>query len=705
MASLPNNTSNTLTSPLLKLGIDIGGTFTDLVLLDEAGGQVTFAKTLTTYPDPTEGILNGVQEILAKTGLAPQAIGTIVHGTTLVTNAVIERKGAKTAVITTAGFEDVLEIGREFRYDIYDIFLEMPRPLAPRNLRFGVPERLDKTGQVLISLEESAIAEVAERVATAGAQSVAVCFLHAFANPVHEQAVANYLDKHYPDLYYSLSSDIMPEIREYERTSATVMNAYVQPLTDHYLRNLEKKLQALGLHSVIHIMVSNGKLTTVEGARKAPVQLLESGPAGGAMAGVFFGKLTHTPDLLAFDMGGTTAKACLIHQFTPEITHQFEAARVRRFKRGSGLPVRIPVIDLIEIGAGGGSIARVNELGLLTVGPDSASSQPGPACYGRGGQWPTVTDADLVLGYLDAHYFLGGTMSLRTALARTAIRQYVAEPLGVSVEEAAMGIHRVVNENMANAARVHILEHGFDPRKFHMMGFGGAGPVHAFQVARLLRLSRLIVPVGAGVTSALGFLVSPVAAEHIQSYVSVLDNLDWGKVNAMLSALEKKGLDFLRHAGIHPDTATISRMVDMRYLGQGHEVAVAFPPGQLSASHVPDIEHAFCQVYEQRYGRNTADIPLETVTWRVTVSAPTPTGRIAQAVSRTGAEGALKGHRMVWFPECAQPVSTPVYNRYVLAPGDIIAGPAIVEEAESTTVIGLDSRLEVDSFKNLVIHL
>lgn len=688
-----------------KLGIDIGGTFTDLVLLDEAGGEVTFAKTLTTYPDPTEGILNGVQEILQKTGLPAQAIGTIVHGTTLVTNAVIERKGAKTAVITTAGFEDVLEIGREFRYDIYDIFLEMPRPLAPRNLRFGVPERLDKAGQVLTPLQESAIAEVAGRVARAGAQSVAVCFLHAFANPAHEQAVARYLDEHYPQLYYSLSSDIMPEIREYERASATVMNAYVQPLTDHYLRNLERQLQALGLRSVIHIMVSNGKLTTVEGARKAPVQLLESGPAGGAMAGVFFGKLTHTPNLLAFDMGGTTAKACLINQFTPEITHHFEAARVRRFKRGSGLPVRIPVIDLIEIGAGGGSIARVNELGLLTVGPDSASSQPGPACYGRGGQLPTVTDADLVLGYLDAHYFLGGAMPLHTDLAREAIRQHIAEPLGLGIEEAAMGIHRVVNENMANAARVHILEHGLDPRKFHMMGFGGAGPVHAFQVARLLRLSRLIVPVGAGVTSALGFLVAPVAAEHIQSHVSALDKLDWGRVNAMLSTLENKGLDFLRHAGINPDTAAITRMVDMRYLGQGHEVTVAFPPGQLSASHTPDIERAFYQVYEQRYGRNIADIPLETVTWRVTVSAPTPTSHIAQAVPCSGADSALKGRRMVWFPGYAQPLDTPVYNRYMLTPGDAIAGPAVVEEAESTTVVGPDSRLEVDSFKNLIISL
>ncbi|MEM8524459.1 MAG: hydantoinase/oxoprolinase family protein [Bacteroidota bacterium] len=689
----------------MKLGIDIGGTFTDLVLLDEKTGKLQFGKTLTTYPDPTEGILNGVAQLQKEYQLEVKDLGSIVHGTTLVTNAVIERKGAKTGLITTAGFEDVLEIGRELRYDIYDIFLSVPEPLVPQTLRSGVEERLDKHGNVLVSLKENELEKVVSQLVEEGVQSIAVSFLHSFANPEHEQIVGKFIKEKFPNIYCSLSSEIMPEIREYERTSATAMNAYVQPITDDYLRKLESKLNALGFDGIINIMISSGRLTTIEGARKTPIQLLESGPAGGTMAGVFFGRLTNKSDLLAFDMGGTTAKASLISNYQPEITNQFEAGRVRRFKKGSGLPVRIPVIDMIEIGAGGGSIARVNELGLLTVGPDSASSQPGPACYGRGGKHPTVTDADLVLGYLNEDYFLGGTMTLRKDLARKAIEEKIAKPLNISIEEAALGIHRIVNENMANAARVHILEKGLDPRHYSMIAFGGAGPVHAFGVARLLHAPQMIIPVGAGVTSALGFLVSPIASEAISSYVCRLEEMDWDRVNSMLQKMEQQGLAFLKRAGISAEDARIERIADMRYSGQGHEITINMPSGELSAVSIAEIERRFLEEYELRYSRSIEGIAMETVTWRVVVSGPTPEMKPQQSQMQA-AGNSYKGTRQVYFAELGTtPIECPVYGRYELKPNEEFDGPAIIEEMESTTIIGANTTIRVDEFRNIIIEL
>ncbi len=524
----------------MKLGIDIGGTFTDLVLLNEADHKIYFGKTLTTYPDPTLGIITGIHEITTKNRLAIADIKSIVHGTTLVTNAIIERKGAKTGLLTTKGFEDILEIGREMRYDIYDIFITMPKPLIPSALRVGIDERMNNTGQIIKSLDVNQVREKIRFLVSKGVKSIAVSYLHSYANAQHEQITGQLLSDEFPEITYSLSSEVMPEIREYERTSATAMNAYVQPLTHEYLTNLIKKLNIIGFFGKLHIMDSAGRLTTVEGAVKTPVQLLESGPAGGTMAGVFFGHMIDKKDLLAFDMGGTTAKASMIRDLEPEITNHFEAAREKRFKKGSGLPVRIPVIDMIEIGAGGGSIAYINHLGLLTVGPESASSTPGPACYGRGGEHPTVTDADLILGFLNADFFLGGTMTLNKEAAISAMKNKIADPLSITVEAAAWGIHRIVNENMANAARVHIIEKGLDPRFFSMLAFGGAGPVHAFHTARLMNAPQLIIPAGAGVLSALGFLVSPVAKEEIFSYISVLENLDWERVNEMISTLTQR---------------------------------------------------------------------------------------------------------------------------------------------------------------------
>lgn len=687
---------------MYQLGIDIGGTFTDLVLLEKATGVLYFGKTLTTYPDPTLGILNGVAGLLEQHGKSIQEVDTLIHGTTLVTNAVIERKGATTGFITTMGFEDVLEIGREMRYDIYDIFLTMPAPLVPKHLRKGVSERMNKSGEVVTPIDAANMQQAVKELVDAGASSIAVTFLHAFANPAHEQAVGAYISQHYPHIFCSLSSEVMPEIREYERSSATVMNAYVQPITTDYLSNLKARLQQLGFEGVIHIMISSGRLTTIEGAAKTPIQLLESGPAGGTMAGVFFGRLTDKKDLVAFDMGGTTAKASMIRNLQPEITNHFEAAREKRFKKGSGLPVRIPVIDMIEIGAGGGSIAHINQLGLLTVGPESAASAPGPACYDRGGENPTVTDADLILGFLNPDYFLGGTMQLNKDKAMEAMYKKIAAPLGISVEAAAWGIHRIVNENMANAARVHILEKGLDPRLFSMLAFGGAGPVHAFHVARLMHSPQLIIPAGAGVLSALGFLVSPVASEEITSYVCRLDRMDWLRVNEMLTRMREKGLEFLDHAGIARSNAIIQIVADMRYAGQGHEITVAIPSGELNAASIPAIEAAFKTEYQLRYGREIHNMPIETVTWRVLVSGPSPELIPKQAVIGVH-DAALKGYRAVYLGDGYETV--PVYDRYQIPADMHIQGPCIIEEFESTTVVGKQSTIQLDGFKNIIIDM
>jgi N-methylhydantoinase A len=688
-----------------QLGIDIGGTFTDLVLLEEKTGKLFFGKILTTYDNPSNSIIIGTKELLAKHQVSASDLTGIVHGTTLVTNSIIERRGALTGFITTKGFEDVLEIGRELRYDIYDIFLSVPEPLVARNYRFGINERVDFQGNIVKVIDDLEIEKVVDDLVQKGVKSIAVCLLNSFTNASHEHKIGKYIRETYPEIYVSLSCDVMPEIREYERSSATAMNAYVQPLTDQYLSTLAKRLKdEVGFNGTLNIMISSGRLTTVDGARQTPIQLLESGPAGGTMAGVFFGKLTGKKDLLAFDMGGTTAKASLIFDLKPEITNQFEAARVMRFKKGSGLPVRIPVIDMIEIGAGGGSIAHLNNLGLLQVGPESAASEPGPACYGRGGTRPTVTDADLVLGYLNKDYFLGGTMQLDLEAARQALENHIAKPLNISIEEAAMGIHRIVNENMANAARVHILEKGYDPRFYSMLAFGGAGPVHAFQTARLLNSPQLIIPVGAGVVSALGFLVSPIASEQIRSYVSPISQIDWEYLNLQILEMEKTGFKFLEGAGVNPSEGTVSRVADMRYSGQGHEISVTIPNGVLSENSIEIIEANFIKEYEIRYGRSIQDIGIEVVTWRVVVAGKSPEITPNQIVE-TQEGNALKGTRSVFLMGDKTYSDVPVFSRYLLNPNDSIEGPAVIEEMESTVIIGRNSMIRMDEFKNIVIDL
>ncbi|MGN6699676.1 MAG: hydantoinase/oxoprolinase family protein, partial [Thermomicrobiales bacterium] len=470
----------------LRVGVDIGGTFTDLMLFDERTGALTIGKVLTTPREPAAGVETGLRETLADAGEQPTAIGGVIHGTTLVTNALIERTGATTALLTTRGFRDAVEIRREGRYDLYDLFLEMPPPLAPRRRRLEVDERILADGTVLEPFDLAQAPALVARLRALGAEAVAIALLHAYRNPAHERALGAALAELAPDLAVSLSSEVAAEMHEYERTSTTLANVYVRPLVERYLRELVTRLDALGLDgAALLIMLSSGGAGTVETARRFPIRLIESGPAAGALAAAHYGRLTGRPDLLSFDMGGTTAKACLIGGGEPLVSADFEVGRVYRFKRGSGLPVRVPVIEMIEIGAGGGSIARVDSLGLLKVGPDSAGAEPGPACYGRGGTLPTVTDADLILGYLDPGFFLGGRMSLDKAAAEAAVAP-LASQLSLDPTDAAWGIHQVVNENMAGAARIHAVERGKDPRSRALFGFGGAGPVHAYRVAEIL---------------------------------------------------------------------------------------------------------------------------------------------------------------------------------------------------------------------------
>jgi N-methylhydantoinase A len=687
-----------------RVGIDIGGTFTDLVLIDDASGERAIGKVLTTPDDPSEAVEEGLRGLLEREEVDASHLKTIIHGTTLVTNALIERRGAATALLTTEGFRDAVAIGTEHRYDMYDIFLEKPEPLVPRSLRYGIRERTLDDGSVLRELDEEQVRSVAAEIVERGIGAVAVSFLHGFRNPAHERRVAEILAEEAPEVVVSLSSEVSPEIREYERTSTTIANVYVRPLVERYLRSLEERLRELGFGGSFYVMLSNGGTASVETACRFPVRLLESGPAAGSLAAAFHGQGAGFSDVLSFDMGGTTAKACLIEGGEPLTSTDFEVARVYRFKKGSGLPVKTSVIEMIEIGAGGGSIARVGPLGLPKIGPQSAGADPGPACYGRGGVEPTVTDADLLLGYLDPGFFLGGRMSLDYGAAEKAMKK-ISDPLGVEPLEAAWGVHQVVDENMANAARVHAVERGKDPRKYLLLAFGGAGPVHAHRVARALGVPGFVVPLGAGTASAFGFLCAPLSFDLARSLYGRLDRLDWGAANAALGEMEQEGRELLQASGVAEEDVRVRRLGEMRYIGQGHEVVVKLPGGELGPENAGEISDRYRDEYRRLYGREGPDVPLETITWRVEVSAPRP------EIPQEEEEGeprslheALKGEREIYLPENDGFAPVSVYDRYKLDPGATFEGPAVVEERESTVVIGPESGAEIDNARNLIVR-
>ena len=678
-----------------RLGVDIGGTFTDVAL--EARGRRCSAKILTTPEAPERAVLDAIHAVLREAALAPLDMSIIIHGTTLATNAIIERKGAKTALLTTEGFRDTIEIRHENRFEQYDVNIDLPPPLVPRRRRFPVRERIDARGRVLMALDEAGVSSLAERLAAEGIESVAIGFLHSFTNPAHERRAGELVAERLPTVPITLSSDVSPEMREYERFSTACANAYVQPLISRYLVNLETLLRREGFVCPLFLMLSGGGLTAVETAIRFPVRLVESGPAGGAIFAAEIARQCGLDKVLSYDMGGTTAKICLIDDLKPQTSRAFEVARIYRFKKGSGLPLRIPVIEMVEIGAGGGSIARVDRLKRITVGPDSSGADPGPACYGRGGTAPTVTDADLLLGRIDPTGFSGGRMALDRGAAETAMRREIAEPLALALELAALGTSEIVDENMANAARVHAIESGKDARGRTLIAFGGAAPLHAARLAEKLGLDRVLVPSYAGVGSAVGFLRAPIAYEIVRSSLQRLDQFDAAAANALFAAMRGEAEPIVRRgAGDAPLTET--RSAFMRYRGQGHEIAVPLSTGIYGDDDAALLHAAFEDQYRRLYSRVIPGVEVEILSWVLLLSAPVP-------AETSTPRPALEPHtpqparsRPVLDPETGEFVEVAIYERRDLLPGASIPGPAVIVEDETSTVVSRLFDARIDAF-------
>jgi N-methylhydantoinase A len=675
-----------------RLAADIGGTFTDLAL--EQDGERWTAKVLTTPDAPERSVIEGIGAVLAKASLSAADVSIFIHGTTLATNAIIERKGAPTALITTEGFRDVLALGNESRYDQYDLQITLPEPLVRRRWRLPVPERLDNTGLVLRQLDEEAVRRAALFAREEGAQSLAIGFLHSFVNPVHEQRAAAVVREVWPEVPVSLSSEVSPEMREWERFSTAVANAYVQPLMASYLARLEAALRDQGFGCALFLMLSGGGLTTIDTAMRFPVRLVESGPAGGAIFAAHVARQKGWDRVLSYDMGGTTAKVCLVDGFAPQASRAFEVARVGRFKKGSGLPLRIPVIEMVEIGAGGGSLAHVDALGRIQVGPESAGAMPGPACYARGGRKPAVTDANLLLGRYDAAHFAGGALPLDADAARGAMSREVGDTLGLTPEMAALGVVEVVDENMANAARVHAVESGKSYEGRAIIAFGGGGPVHGYRVAEKIGVRRMLVPSGAGVGSAIGFLRAPVAYEVVKSLYQRFRGFDLVAVNALLAAMRAEALAVVE-AGSFGAPLVEERLAFMRYVGQGHEISVTLPARALVEADIAAIRAAYDAEYARTYDRPVPGSDVEILSFAVTLATETAAIEpVAEVIAATPPAPAR--HQAVRDPASGEVSDWPVFLRAALAPGVALRGPCIVAEDETSTLVGPGWRCSVD---------
>ena len=686
--------------PRARLAADVGGTFTDIAV--EHDGELATTKVLTTKQAPEEGVLAGIGRALAATGLSPGAFDLVIHGTTLATNAIIQRGGARTALLVTEGFRDVVEMAFENRFEQYDIYMDRPAPLVPRHLRIGVTERIDASGNVLIPLDIDALGPVVETLREEAVEAVAVGFLHAYVDGRHERAVRDRLTREMPDLSISLSSEVSPEIREFERWSTAAANAYVQPLMAGYIARLEQALAGLGFLCPLYLMTSGGGLARPETGRRFPIRLVESGPAGGAILAAHIARQCALDRVLSFDMGGTTAKICLIDDGEPQASRSFEVAREYRFLKGSGLPLRIPVIEMVEIGAGGGSIARIDAMGRLTVGPESAGSDPGPACYSQGGTEPTVTDADVTLGWIDAQGFAGGTITLDADAARMAIEAGPGSALGLDALDGAHGIAEVVVENMANAARVHAVERGKTLGDRTLIAFGGAAPVHAVRLAEKLGIGRILIPRSAGVGSAVGFLRAPVAYEVVRSLYAALDeNFDPQAINALLERMQDEA-DAIVIAGAPGAKLVRTRMADMRYRGQGHEIPVSLPVGPLTPESRAALIEAFEAAYARTYSRTIPGLTIEAMNWTLRVAAETdPPAPCPPMPDALDAEPAAT--RPLCDPATAGMAEAPVLRRDDLAPGTGIAGPAVIAEDETTTIVLKSFSASIDALGNILI--
>jgi N-methylhydantoinase A len=676
-----------------RLAVDIGGTFTDLAL--EHGAARSTVKVLTTPDAPERGVIEGVRAILRSAALTPSDIALVVHGTTLATNAIIERKGARTALITTEGFRDVLALRNESRYDQYDLNLRLPDPLVPRHLRLTVPERLDNEGRVLRPLDEGAVRALVPVLKREDVASIAIGFLHGFVNPAHERRARDILAAELPAIPITLAAEVAPEMREWERFSTAAANAYVQPLMARYLTQLARDLRAEGIAAPLFLMLSGGGLTTVETACRFPIRLVESGPAGGAIFAAGIARQCRLDRVLSFDMGGTTAKICLIDDHRPQTARSFEVARIGRFRKGSGLPLRIPVIEMVEIGAGGGSLAHVDALSRIAVGPESAGADPGPACYGRGGTHPAVTDANLLLGRYDPAHFAGGRLVLDARAARAALAADIGAKLELAPEMAALGVVEMVDETMANAARVHAIESGksYDGRT--LIAFGGGGPVHAYRVAEKLGIARVLIPAGAGVGSAIGFLRAPVGYEVVRSLYQRFSSFDVAAVNALLDDMEAEAEGVVRQGSFGADLSR-ARIAYMRYVGQGHEIPVALPPHALTERDVPAIRAAYDAEYTRFYDRPVPGSDVEVLSYAVTVATiaappphapPEPAPHTASPAFTQAVRDTAGGEEAAW----------PVFRRAALAPGAALHGPAIIAEDETSTLVGPSWSARIDA--------
>jgi len=667
----------------IRLGVDIGGTFTDVVL--EKGTEIFSTKVLTTYAAPEDAIIDGMHQVLAKAQVDPSDVDQIIHGTTLATNALIERRGAKTALITTEGFRDVIEMRTESRFEQYDLNLNLPDPLLPRQMRFTVGGRVDANGAVLVDIDRAEVEAVVDQIAKAGFESVAVGLIHSYLNPAHEELVRDVLAERLPDVAVSISSEVSPQMREYERFNTVVANAYIKPLMASYLGRLEDRLKAENVSCRIFLMHSGGGIISLQNAADFPVRLVESGPAGGAVFAAHIAARYGLEKVLSFDMGGTTAKICLIKNQTPKTSRVFEVARTYRFKKGSGMPISIPVIDMVEIGAGGGSLAHVDAMRQIRVGPESAGSEPGPACYGRGGARPAVTDADLVLGKLDPENFAGGSIRLHPDASRTALVDHVGGTLDMDAAEAAFGVAEVVDENMANAARVHAVENGEDLSDYTMIAFGGAAPLHAGRLCEKLGVERLLVPEGAGVGSAIGFLRAPFSFEANRSVYMKLSDFDGGRIKSLLTDLKEEATGFVRSCDA--DSPILSEFkVYMRYTGQGWEIPIELTEAQAMNPDAATFEARFVEDYSKLFGRPVEGMDIEITVW--SVNATTPPEQVARMEETGGADAAVSiGARPLFDAAQGAYLEAQVVNRFDMAVGERAIGPAAVVEDETTIIV------------------
>jgi N-methylhydantoinase A len=684
----------------VEIGVDIGGTFTDIVARLENGTAVTH-KVLTSPHDPSLGVLQGVRQLLAITSLEPARVARVVHGTTLVANAILERRGAHTALLTTEGFRDVLEIGRERRFDVYDLSIQRPEPIVPRWLRFEVAERLAPNGEVILPLDVAALATVVEALGAEHVESLAVVFLHSFRNDAHELAAAEVISEALPELSLTLSAVVAPEIGEFERSSTAVLNAYVKPLVAGYVGRLRAGLDAMGVTGPLLLMQSNGGFIDHQVAAEYPIRLLESGPAAGVVYASRQADSAAPLGVMSFDMGGTTAKTCFIENGEPARTRDFEVARSHRFKRNSGLPVRIAAVDMVEIGAGGGSVVSVSPLGLLQVGPESQGADPGPACYGLGGIEPTVTDADLLLGYLDPDYFLGGEMRLDLAASETVFGA-IALQVGMAVPQVAWGVHEVVTDNMAHQARMHAAEKALDLTRHTMVAFGGAGPLHAYRLARKLGISQILVPPYAGVASALGLLQAPAMFHEVQALMGSLKELDVATLNDIFIEMERVGRDRVSAAAGPGAAVGLARAVDLRYRGQGYELEVDVPPGILSDGLLEEVRTTFEGLYDATYGRRLPSVDVEALNWRVVASATRPPVSIPMP---TATDPLASYSRSIFDPDREVFTDAAILQRDELRVGWCGDGPAVIQDRQCTLVVGSRGSIAIDTSGSVVVQL